>query len=431
MKRLINKSILISLLCTLFQYYAFSVYAFSAVILSPLFFQSETIHLTKVLGVVTLSIPLLLKPLGSIVFGHVGDKYGRKKALIYSLVLITIATTCIGLIPSYSYIGWTSSLLLMICLFIQGLCMGGQYTGAIIYIQEHTEKKYAAFSCGLVGAIGVFGTLLGTATSFLFYYIDTLGWEWRIPFLLTSLMGIGLLYFMRHMQETPVFIENKDEAKLKRIPLIEIMKTHKKVLCSAIFLSSISVSMFYLATVYMPNFYGEEDNLNNVFDTLSLTCLAQIFCILLIPLLGYTADKFGKERQLKLASISLIVTPFFMFSAMTLFNNVYMLVCGIILLSSFVSLYTGSAPAYLSEKFPVIGKYSGMGLGISLGEGIFGGLSPLICIGIEQTFDSKIAPAFYIIFLGLMSALGLLLLRKKTSLKLGLSSKMNGICQNS
>lgn len=390
------------------------MYAFSAVILSPLFFHSESIQLTKTLGLVTLSITLLLKPLGSVLFGHIGDKYGRKKALIYSLLFITLATTSIGFIPSYFSIGWMSSILLMLCLFVQGLCMAGQYTGAIIFIQEHMDKKYAAFSCGLVGAIGVFGTLLGTATSFLFYYLDNLDWEWRLPFLSTSIIGILLLYLTKHIQETPVFIENKNEAKLKKIPLFEILQTHKKVLCSAVFLSSISVSMFYLATVYLPNFYKAHDKLDNAFNTLSLTCLAQILCILFIPLFGYTADKFGKGNQLKVGSFSLMILPFFIFYLMTLYNNDSLLIVGIILLSLFVSLYAGSAPAYLSEKFPVIGRYSGLGLGIALGEGVFGGLSSLICVGIEQLFDSKLAPAFYIICLGFLSFAGLMISRKKT-----------------
>ena len=100
----LNKSIVLSLCCNLFHYYAFSVYAFSAVILAPLFFQTEDIQITKTLGLITLSIPLLLRPLGSIILGHLGDTHGRKVALIFSLTAITLATTCIGLIPTYSSI---------------------------------------------------------------------------------------------------------------------------------------------------------------------------------------------------------------------------------------------------------------------------------------------------------------------------------------
>lgn len=415
----LNKSVILSLCCNLFHYYAFSVYAFSAVILAPLFFHTDNIQLTKILGLITLSITLLLKPLGGIIFGHIGDKYGRKVALIYSLIAITLATTCIGFIPSYATIGWLSSALLMLCLFVQGICMGGQFTGAIIFIQEHTPKHYASFACGLMISIGVLGTLLGTATSFFFYHFKELGWEWRLPFLLTALFGIALSYLMKHMHETPAFMENKSEAKGQKPPLLAVFKNHKKVLCSSVFISSIPVSMFYLATVYIPNFYGDQDGADTIFNSLGLVCLAQAFCILFIPLLGLMGDKIGKEAQLKITSFLLIIVPFFLFYYMNFFNNLYMSVFGVLLLSSFASLYSGPAPAYLSEKFPVIGRYTGMGLSIAIGEGLFGGLSPIVCVGIERLFDSQIAPAYYVIFLGVLSFLGVLLSSKKTIFKKG------------
>lgn len=415
-KKLLSKSILISLFCTLFQYYAFSVYAFSAVILSPIFFHSESLQLTKTIGLFTLSITLLLKPIGSVLFGHIGDKRGRKKALIYSLTFITLATTAIGLIPTYASIGWISSALLLLCLFTQGLCMAGQYAGAIVFIQEHMDRKHAAFSCSLVGAIGVFGTLLGTGTSYLFYYLNDLDWEWRLPFLFTFVIGAILLVATKWIDETPAFVENKSAAKKFRMPLVDILKNHKVVLLSSVLLSSISVAMFYLSSVYLPNFYGNLDDLDHPFNTLSLTCMAQVFSVIFIPIFGYTADRFGKENQLKFASFSLMVFPFCIFYLMTIFNSIPLLITGILLLSTFVSLYAGPAPAYLSEKLPVIGRYTGLGLGISLGEGLIGGSSPLICVGLEEVFDSKLGPALYIVALGVLSYIGLCLARKKQRL---------------
>ena len=414
----LNKSIMLSLFCNLFHYYAFSVYAFSAVILSPIFFSTTENESTKVFGLITLSIILLLKPLGNIVFGHIGDKYGRKTALIYSLVAINMATTCIGLIPSYASIGVFSSISLMICLFIQGMCVGGQYTGAIIFIQEHTKKNNAAFFCGLMVGIGFLGTLLGTATSFLFYSSEDLGWTWRLPFLLTSILGIVLLYLTKYMEETPVFIENKDknqeQKQNEQAPFVSMIKNHKRSVCASIFISSIPVSMFYLGTIYLPNFYGDKSDINSASNSLRLICLAQIFCMIFTPLFGYFADKIGKENQLKTTSALLIVSPLLLFYFMNYYNNSISLMVGIVTLSIFTGLYSGPSAAYLSEHFPVIGRYSGMGVSISIGEGLFGGLSPIICLALEKAFDSRIAPAYYIMFLGIISFSGVILLRNKT-----------------
>jgi MFS transporter, MHS family, proline/betaine transporter len=408
-----RRSIFISLLSNLFHYYAFSVYAFSAVILAPIFFPTENGELTKILGLFTFGITFLLKPLGSIVFGHIGDKYGRKMALTQSLVVITIATTCIGLIPSYAQIGWLSSFFLLLCLLAQGLCIGGQYTGAIVYIQEHTKKENAAFACGVVGALGVFGTLLGTATSYLFDYFGALaGGTWRIPFLLTSVMGFSLYFLMKKMQETPSFIENKSHAQKKDLPLMSIVRNYKKILFSAVCISSISISMFYIATVYVPNFYIDSNETGNILSSLGLVCLGQLLCVVLMPLLGSLSDRLGREKQLKLTSALLIVSPIFIFYFMTVLNTFSVILIGVFLFSFCASLYAGPGPAYLSEKFPVVGRYSGMGLGITIGEGIFGGLTPIICVGFQQFFSSKIAPAYFIIFLGVLSLVGISLARK-------------------
>ena len=140
-----------------------------------------------------------------------------------------------------------------------------------------------------------------------------------------------------------------------------------------------------------------------------------ITSFLVTLLTGYIADKLGKENQLKVTSILLILSPIFVFYGMSIYNNTYFLIFGIIILSIFASLYSGPAPAFLSEKFPVVGRFSGMGLSIAIGEGLFGGLSPIICVGIEQIFQSKIVPAYFIMFLGMISFSGVLILRKKTA----------------
>lgn len=421
----LNRSVLISLLCTLFHYYAFALYAFSAVILSPLFFHTESIQLTRTLGLVTLAITLLLKPVGSLIFGHLGDTYGRKVALTYALGAITLATTCIGFIPSYDYIGWGSSLLLILCLVIQGLCMGGQYIGAIVFIQEHISEKRAAFACGLVGAIGVGGTLLGTSISFFFHHGRDFSWEWRLPFLGSAIVGSILLYFIRYMEETPTFIENKDVSQYRSLPFLDIIKNYKRILCAAIFISSIPVSMFYLATVYLPNFFESDNWMSNA---LALSCFAQVLCMFLIPLFGHFADKFGKEIQLKITSFFLILTPVLMFHTEKFLSAGPFLILGIIFLCILSSLYAGPAPAYLFQKFPVIGRYSGMGFGISLGEGLFGGLSPLICILLEQVFHSKSATGYYVMFLGVLSFSAILFSNKSAFKRIKTDTTGQGIC---
>lgn len=409
----LNKSVIFSLCSNLFHYYAFSVYAFSAVILSPMFFSTIEAEVSRFLGLLTLSMLLVLRPLGNIIFGHIGDKYGRKKALTYCLIAITVSTTSIGLIPSYSSIGYLSAVLLTICLIVQGICVGGQYTGAIVFIQEHTKKQNAAFACGLMAGIGIFGSLLGTATSLIFYHTQELDWTWRLPFLLTSIMGLLLYHLTHYIEETPDFVVNKGTEQKEKMPAMHMIRHYKKTLCAAICISSVPNALFYLAAAYLPNFYGEQSDGGIAVNPLSLSCFAQILGVILVPLFGYLADKVGKERQLKISSILLIISPVVLFYFMVNFNNVYMLIAGISTLILFVALCAGAGPSFLSESFPVIGRYSGLGLGISIGEGLFGAISPIICLTLVKVFDSMIAPAYYMMFLGILSFSGILLMKKK------------------
>ncbi|EKE10342.1 MAG: hypothetical protein ACD_16C00053G0008 [uncultured bacterium] len=409
----LKKSVSLSLLINLFHYYAFAIYAFSAVILAPNFFHAKSLEWTHTLGVLSLSLALLIRPLGGIVFGHIGDRYGRKKALILSLLVVTLSTSAIGLIPTYESFGVTSSFLLILCLFFQGLCMSGQYAGAIIFIQEHTQRRYASFACGIMGAIGVLGALLGTMSSNLFYHALPLERVWRMPFLFVVFLGMPLLYFVTFMKETPEFLATQERSPLNKIPLLHIVKNYKRLLFSTICLSNVPVSLFYLSTVYVPNFLGNNPKINST-ASLDFSSFAQGVCILFIPVFGFLADKFGKEKQLKLTNVIIMLAPFLFLSYKDVYNNVYDSYFYALILAMLSALYMGASTAYLSEKFPHIGRYTGLGLGIAIGEGC-GAFAPLFCILIKDYYSTVISPAYFLIFLGLISSLGIFLSTKSNS----------------
>lgn len=410
--KLFNKSVIISLIINLFHYYAFGVYAFSSVILAPHFFHTESEELTKVLGILTLSVTLLFKPLGSLLLSHIGDKYGRKNALITSLCLITVSTLCIGLLPTYASIGWMSGLLLLSCLFFQGLCIGGQYTGALIYIQEHTKRSHATLACSILVAIGILGVLLATGSTYLFHHFLSVGWDWRFPFLLTGLIGPVLFYYATQVSETPAFLNHKSKMHQIRIPLFEILRNYKSMIFSTICLACIPVSLFYFSTVYVPNFLLMNDDPNKAEQVLTISIMAQGTCMIFNPLLGYIADKFGKDLILKIASFLMIFLPIIFFNIVFFLNNFYAVLSISLVFAIFATFYAGPATAYLSEKFPIIGKYSGLGLGISIGES-FGALGPIICVSLGELYESKLASLFFIMSLGFIGLMGLLISSKK------------------
>lgn len=209
------------------------------------------------------------------------------------------------------------------------------------------------------------------------------------------------------MKESDEFSENhKDLGDTNLIPIWVILKNYKRVFLAAIFISAVPVSMFYTAAVYLPNFSYTQVSSS---EALAFSCLAQFSCLILIPLLGYLGDRVGKSKQLFIASLFMVVSPIIIFLSYSLFNQMHFTVTYIIILSLFASLYSGSGPALLTENFPVIGRCTGLGIGISIGEGIFGGLAPLICLEIHKFYHSTAFSSFFISFIGAISFLGVLL----------------------
>lgn len=410
-----KKPIVLGLFCNLFHFYAFSLYLFSAILLSPTFFETDDLSITRALGLITICLSLLVKPLGAILFGHIGDRCGTQRVLIASLVPMSIATACIGLIPSAEVLGSLSGVLLIICLCVQGMCVGGQYTGVLLYIQEHMAKDRAAFACGLVASIGVVGTLLATLTNLLFEYITPQVWGWRIPFVMTLALGSALIYFMSRVSvgSKNIFPAKGWKVSGDKLPLVKILMQHKRELYSAAILSAIPISMFYLATVYIPNFFIVQLWDNPRFNPLILTCLSQVVCIVFIPIFSLLGDSIGKRPILIFASLIVIfICPLVFGIIDTMEGNAALLVASLFF-CMVVSLYVGTAPAFLSESFPKDRRFSGLGLGISLGEGIFGGLVPMVCIFLQSSFDSRVVPAFFISFLGVLCLAGVLMIRRQ------------------
>ncbi len=299
------------------------------------------------------------------------------------------------------------------------MCVGGQYTGVLLYVQEHMAKDRAALACGLVASIGVVGTLLATLTNLLFEYLSLESWGWRIPFVITLILGGVLIYFMSRITEgdNNIFPAKARQVNRGKLPLMNILTQHKRELYSAAIISAIPVSMFYLATIYVPNFFIEHLWDNPLFNPLIISCISQAVCILFIPAFSLLGDHLGKRPMLIFASLIVIFLCPMVFGVIDTMAGSAALIVASLFFCIVVCLYVGVAPAFLSEAFPIDRRLSGMGLGISLGEGFFGGLVPMACIFLQTSFDSRVAPAFFISFLGVLCLAGILMIRSQKSEK--------------
>ena len=389
------------------EYYDVMLYGFFATMLAPLFFPTDNKAISIITSLGTFAAGFLMRPLGGIVFGHLGDKFGRRQALILAIFLVTLPTLTIGLLPTYADIGITASIILVICRLLQGLCVGGEYSGASIFVIEYSKRGKEAFAGSILCAAGFFGGVLGTFLGFLCTHPYMPSWGWRIPFLIGAFIGLFGYYLRSQVSESPDFVRHKME-EIAKVPLFIVFQNKKINLLCTIGIGATSLIPFYLASVYMGYLLSSQLQIPT-FQIMLFNVGLNISLIFLLPIMGIIADKIGKEKLMILSSsLSIIVAyPLFSFldSNLSLMNIIFIqAILGII-----TAGFGAPSMALLSSFFPVHERYSGIGFGYALGGALLGGTTPLILASLSNWLGSSIVPAYYLMFsgfLGIVCVLG-------------------------
>jgi len=317
MKQKIN-IVIANIMGTFLEYFDYALYGFAIPTIAPLFFPSSNLANSMLIAWTTLLISLVVRPIGAVVFGYLGDRLGRKKILSFSVIVMAIPTIVFGLLPTYSQIGIVSPILVLICRIMQGLAISAEYNGCCIYLIETFEKNksFAAsavvFACGLGILSASVLTLLFTshnqATSSYFSF-------WRLPFIIAGLtVGIAGLYLRRNLPETPVFQKVKNDNKILKSPLTYILKTQKAIIARMLILSGYSGTATYILTIYLSVYLRTELKINTALTLLMIT-ISSLSGTLLSPLFGFFTDLKGARIVMLLSLIvtMLLVVPTFIF----------------------------------------------------------------------------------------------------------------------
>jgi MHS family proline/betaine transporter-like MFS transporter len=290
---------------------------------------------------------------------------------------------------------------LLACRLLQGLCVGGEYSGASIFVIEFSKKGKECFAGSVLAASGLFGGVIGTFFGFLCTLSFMPSWGWRIPFLIGSLFGLMGYYIRTRVNESPDFIRAKNE-KIEKVPLLGVLQKRMRNLLCTIGIGAASLVPFYLASVYMAFLMSSKLNLSTS-EIMLINVILNVFVILIVPLSGLLADKFiGKESQMIGASTLTILTAyplFFMLQNETSLSNIiFVQVVLMVLNVGFIA----PSMALLSRYFPVHERYSGIGFGYALGGALLGGTTPLILAFLTNWLGSPLVPAYYLMFAGLL-----------------------------
>ncbi len=380
------------------EYFDFGVYGYLATILAAQFFANTDSTSAMLNTLAAFALAFLLRPLGGVLFGHFGDRHGRKNALALTVICMALASTLIGVLPTYAAIGVGASALLVLARAMQGLAAGGELGGAASFVGEYSPARRRGFFCSTTQTGAIVGALLASlvvsALNSILGAQQMNDFGWRIPFLIALPLGVVGLWIRSRLHETPRF-ENLEEKQLEsKAPIAELFRNHLPALVRVSALSVLLFSVYYIAYVYvnihLQNVVKMPKSTANWATTATLAISA-----LAMPAFGAFSDKVGRKPIWVTCAILSILLPI---PAFMLFNRggavavITQIVIGLI-----DSALMGVAFSTYVEAFPTRVRYTGIALGFNIGAALAGGTAPYISTLLVSTTGSSISPAFFLI----------------------------------
>jgi MHS family shikimate/dehydroshikimate transporter-like MFS transporter len=375
----IKRIVASSVIGTAVEWYDFLIYGTAtALVFNKLFFPLSDPALSSIAAFGTYAVGFLARPLGAAIFGHFGDRVGRKAMLVMTIVIMGLGTFSIGLLPTYDQIGIAAPLLLVVLRLLQGIGLGGEWGGAVLMVVENSpagnrgllgSMVQIGWPIGNLAAIGIFAMLSQVSQS------DFLAWAWRVPFLLSIvLVGMGL-YIRLQLEETPVFREIEAKKDLVKLPLMEILARHRRPFFTAISLKLSEVTYAIIAGVFSISYVVGNLALPRSL-IINAIFLAAIVALLMIPVFGWLSDRIGRKRMFYASCLFSMAFAFPMFWLLDTKDplTITLTIVAAITFAQMIGFAVG-APWY-SELFAARLRYSGASLGFQIGAAI-GGLAPL------------------------------------------------------
>ncbi|MFW1781758.1 MFS transporter [Acinetobacter seifertii] len=403
-----------SLVGTTIEFFDFYIYATAAVIIFPhLFFPASSGSAAVLQSLATFAIAFIARPIGAALFGHLGDRIGRKATLVAALLTMGISTVCIGLLPTYAQIGIVAPLLLAACRLGQGLGLGGEWSGAVLLATENAPEGKRAWY-GMFPQLGApIGFILATGSFLLLSAAIPeqafMQWGWRIPFIASAILVIVGLYIRLKLHETPAFQKVLDKQKEVNIPFKEVVTKHTGKLILGTIAAICTFVVFYLTTVFALN-WGTTKLGYARGEFLELQLFATLCFAAFIPLSAIFAEKFGRKATSVGVCIAAAIFGLF-FSSMLESGNTLIVFLFLCTGLSIMGLTYGPIGTVLTEIFPISVRYTGSALTFNL-AGIFGAsFAPLIATKLAETYGLY-AVGYYLTAASLLSLVAFLLIRE-------------------
>jgi MHS family proline/betaine transporter-like MFS transporter len=385
-------SLAIAAFSTIVEWYDFTLYLYFATVLSRVFFGGGAESLLTALG--GFAIAYLMRPLGAVFFGHIGDRIGRRHMLLLSVALMTAAMLATALLPTYAQIGAAAGWLLFTLRCVMGFSVGGEYTGVVAYLLEGAPVARRGLIASLASAASEIGALLAVAISALTVSVmdeaDLQSWGWRIPFLFGAALAATVWIARSSMEESPEFHRQKSVGSVPDNPLLHCLENHRAAIGRAFAISALGSITYYVGITYVPAFLTSAGSLTEK-ASLTLSTAAAVIVILVTPFVGALSDRVGRKPVLAALSLANMLLPITMFSLMAS-GSLLNALAGALLLAALAGGVSAVGAVATAEQFPGEGRVTGLALGATGATAVFGGLTPFLAQFLVQRTGMAIAP---------------------------------------
>lgn len=371
-----RQSMVVAGLSTVVEWYDFTLYLYFSTVLARVFFGTGPQSMTETLG--GFAIAYLMRPIGALVFGHFGDRLGRRVPMLGSMALMTTAMLATAMLPTYAEIGPLAGVLLIALRCLMSFSVGGEYTGVVAYLMEGAKDSRRGLITSCASAASEIGALLAAGAAALTIWAvseDALvAWGWRLPFLFGAALAGLVLITRATLEETPEFQRQRDAGTVPENPIRQTLTKHRSAIARGFAISALGSITYYVGITYVPAFLDATGAMPEM-RALSISVLAALTVILVTPIMGLASDCYGRRPMLLVLALFAMLLPTAMFTLMagggaaTLF--------GAVVLAALGGAVSAVGAVTTAEQFPGEGRLSGLALGATTATAIFGGLTPL------------------------------------------------------
>ena len=418
----LRRVVMASLIGTTIEWYDFFLYgSAAALVFNKLFFPEFDPLVGTMLAFATYALGFVARPVGGIVFGHFGDRIGRKRLLMLSLVLMGVATILIGLLPTYAQIGVWAPIALIALRLVQGFAVGGEWGGAVLMAAEHGDAARRGFWASWPQAGVPAGNLLAAAVLAIMAAVQTeadfLDWGWRVPFILSALLVIVGWYIRNRVAESPMFEAEFEAAEAPaKVPAMEVLRERPKALVLGAGLRVGENISYYILTVFSLTFLVDvsKESRSLALNALLIGAAVQFFAI---PSLALLSDRIGRRPVYALGAFGLAIWSFVMFGLLGSGDNASIVLALVIGLVLHGAMY-GPQAAFITELFPTRIRYSGVSIAYQLTSIVAGSLAPIIALWLYKEYGSATPVAIYVGAACLISGISALLAHETRGVEL-------------